>query len=133
MTEATETEVMLALVNCRFSLATAAYQSLRRTAAWRWQKQERISRVPALQFLGSGEQSIELSGVIYPYHAGGLGQVDLIRTEADKGEPLPLTDGLGNYWGKWVITRVEETQKFFFANGSPRKIEFKLSLKKYGE
>ena len=133
MTEATETEVMLALGDFRFSLATAAYQSQRKTAAWRWPGQERISREPALQFVGPGEQSMELSGVIYPYHAGGLGQMDIMRAEAEKGEPLFLTDGLGNYWGKWVLTRVEETQKLFFADDTPRKIEFKLSLKKYGE
>ena len=53
MTEATETEVMLALGDYRFSLATAAYQSLRKTAAWRWPGQERISREPALQFVRS--------------------------------------------------------------------------------
>ena len=126
-------ELMLALGGYRFSMAEAAYQSLRRSDAWRWATQERIGREPALQFVGAGKAEVEIEGVIYPHHRGGLGQIDRMRAEAGKGVPLRLNDGYGHIWGRWVIERLEETQSKPLANGAPRKVEFRLSLGKYGD
>jgi phage protein U len=56
-----------------------------------------------------------------------------MRTEAGKGEPLELVDGLGNVHGLWVITEVEETRKVLSAEGVPRRIDFRLQIKRYGE
>jgi phage protein U len=125
--------VMMALGRYRFSLDTAAYQSLQRSTEYRWTPQARIGQPPGLQYLGPGDEGLELEGVIYPNFKGGLGQVEAMRREAGKGQPLQLTDGLGRAWGHYVITRIEETQTVFFANGQPRRIEFRLSLNRYGE
>lgn len=126
-------EVMLALGGFRFSTAEVAYQSLRRSDAWRWATQERIGREPALQFLGADKTTVEIEGIIYPHYKGGLKQLDAMRAEAGKGEPLLLADGYGNIWHRWVIERLEETQTKPLPNGAPRKIEFRLSLGKYGD
>ena len=56
-----------------------------------------------------------------------------MRAEAGKGQPLMLVDGQGEVWQQWVITRVEETRRVFFADGTPRKIKFRLDLRRYGE
>ncbi len=56
-----------------------------------------------------------------------------MRQEAEKGTPLLLNDSAGRVWGQWVITRVEETQSVFYADGSPRQVEFRLKLARYGE
>jgi len=32
-----------------------------------------------------------------------------------------------------VIERIEETKTVFFSDGTPRKIEFKLDLRRYGD
>lgn len=124
--------VMLALGDYRFGLATAAYQDLQRTSSWRWQTVDRIGVAPATQYVGPGGESIELSGVVYPHFKGGLGQLDAMRAEAGKGEPLMLVDGMGKVWGKYVVTEVREGQKTFFSNGMPRCQEFNLSLQSYG-
>lgn len=126
-------EVMLALGDFRFSTAENAYQSLRRSDAWRWATQDRIGREPAMQFVGRGKATVEIDGVILPHYKGGLKQVDAMRALADKGEPLLLVDGYGNIWGRWQIERLEETQTKPLANGAPRRIEFRLSLGKYGD
>ena len=126
-------QVQLALGTFRFSMATAAYQSLRRAAEYRWPAQERYGRAPARQFVGPGSETLELEGVVYPTHQGGVGQVASLRALAGTGEPLDLSDGLGATWGQWVIERVEETQSVFFADGRPRKVEFRLALARYGE
>ena len=126
-------QVLLALGPFRFALSTAAYQTLRRTAEYRWPAQERFGRAPARQFVGAGGETLELDGVIYPHHAGGLAQLPRLRELAGRGEPLRLTDGLGVAWGRWVIERVDETTSVFFADGAPRKVEFRLGLARYGD
>lgn len=126
-------ETMMALGDYRFSVDTAAYQELRRSQAYRWQPQERLLRRPAQQFLGPGEETLELTGVIYPHYRGGLLQLELMRRQAGRGEPLLLVDGLGFIWGRWVITHLEETQSIFQGNGQPLKQGFRLQLTHYGE
>lgn len=112
---------------------TAAYQTFRRSAGWRWEQLDRTGRAPALQFLGRDSDEISLEGVIYPHFKGGLRQVELMRLVADRGEPMILVDGLGWIWERWVITTVEETKGVFMADGAPRKIEFAITLKAYGQ
>ena len=34
--------------------------------------------------------------------------------------------------GLWVIERIEETQTRQIVNGAPRRVEFRLNLRKYG-
>lgn len=116
-----------------FALSTAAYQSLRRSAEYRWPAQERIGRRPARQYVGPGGETIELSGSIYPQFAGGLAQVRRMRTAAGQGLPLLLVDGRGQSWGRWCIERVEETHTVLDGNGDPRRIDFALTLGRYGE
>lgn len=124
---------MMKLGRYAFSLNTAAYQELQHSAAYRWTAQERHGQHAALQYLGPGEDSLSLSGAIYPHLAGAADQVEKMRTEAALGEPLLLVDGLGRIHGKWVILNATETQRVFFADGVPRKIEFSLKLRYFGE
>ncbi len=127
------TETMMALGAYRFAVDSSAYQQLVRSSQYRWPSQERVGRRPARQFVGRGEDTVTLSGVVHPHYAGGLGQIDRMREIAGQGLPLLLADGRGKIWGLWCIERIEETRSVFFANGDPRKIEFSLTLAHYGE
>lgn len=127
------TEVMMMLGEYKFSLSTAAYQQLRRTTDYRWPVQERLGRLPERQFVGVGDDKIDLEGVIYPEFKGGLNQIEQMRSIAGKGEPLSMVDETGKSWGKWCIEQIEETHSYFMAAGMPRKIEFRLALGRYGE
>ena len=126
-------ETMMALGSYRFSLDSAAWQELRRSTAYRWQALARLQRLPAQQFLGPGSETLDLKGVIYPHYRGGFKQLDAMRAQAGKGEPLLLVDGLGFIWGQWVVLQVDETQSVLLTNGQPRKLEFQLRLARYGE
>ncbi len=129
-------EVLMALGNFRFSVDQAAYEQLSRTTAYRWASQERIDQLPAMQYIGSGTDTIELDGTIYPFYKGGVGQLDAMRAEAEKGTPMSwvaATDGVGKPMGKWCITRIQETQSNFSVGGIPQKVKFQLSLSRYGE
>jgi len=129
-------EVMMAIGGFKFAASTAAYQELRRVSEYRWSEQQRIARDPAMQFTGKGRETIELSGVIYPAEFGsGVDQVSEMRKAAADGKPLTLISAhgqVGEIHGDWVIKRIEETGTIFAAGGSPRKIEFRMSLQFYG-
>ena len=125
--------VMLGLGEFRFEIATAAYQKFTHNQSWRWPEQARINRDPALQFVGRNVGEIELDGVIYPSFKGGLGQIEAMRTLANAGRPQQLVDGLGRIWGAWVITEIGDTRTVFADDGQPRKLEFRIKLKAYGE
>ena len=124
--------VMMALGLFRFGVNSAAYQTFRREAEYRWEKLDRQGRAPAMQFLGPDADRITLEGVIYPHYRGGLRQVELMRAAARLGQPLMLVDGLGWIWERWVITAVSETKSVFLADGAPRQIDFSLTLQAYG-
>lgn len=124
--------VMMALGTFRFGMNRANYQTFTRAAAYRWAKQDRLGRAPALQFLGPDAEEITLEGTIYPHFKGGLRQIELMRLVARSGQPMMLVDGLGFVWDRWAITAVSETKSVFLAGGAPRKIEFSISLQAYG-
>lgn len=125
--------IMMGLGSYRFSLNTSAYQQLRRTIEYRWPSQDRILNDPALQYVGAGKEQIELEGTIFPEFRGGLRQIEDMKEAADRGEPLLLIDGLGQIWGRWVITRIEENREVFLKAGIPRKITFRMAITRYGE
>lgn len=119
-----------------FSIGTAAFQELQRASEYRWEAKNRIGRKPAQQNVGSGADTIRLSGTIYPHAGPGASHMGVLRGIAAAGEPVPLIYGFersGQYCGRWCITHIEETRTVFFSNGAPRRIDFSLSLVEYGE
>lgn len=127
------TDIMMALGEFRFSIDTAAYKKLTRSHAYNWPSQARFGRPPAAQFTGPGEETLTMSGLIYPHFKGGLGQIRAMNIVAAKGEPLELIDGNGRFWGVYVITKVTEGQEHIDGTGTPYKQSFNLDLKAYGE
>ncbi|MEH0008073.1 MAG: phage tail protein [Flavobacteriales bacterium] len=123
---------MLALGSFRFGINSAAYQKLERQSLYRWRPQQRVGRLPAMQFLGEEGQSITLDGVILPQFRGGLGQVKSMKSLAETGRPHLLLDGTGHVWGKFVIVSINTTHEELRQDGTERYINFKLELKEYG-
>lgn len=126
-------DVLLTIGKYQFSLDTAAHKDLQRTQSFRWASQARLTREPAMQYMGPGSVTINLSGSIFPSFRGGLGQIDDMIKEAKKGEPLTLADGQGNNHGRFCIKQISDTQQVFFGDGTPRKIDFQMQLEQYGE
>lgn len=122
--------MMLALGMFVFSLSTAAYQELQRQTEWRHASNNRIGAVPARQFLGRGDDTITLPGIILPELAGSALSLDAIRLMANTGKAWPMVEGSGRIYGLWVIESLSETKTIFFRDGTPRRIEFNLSLKR---
>lgn len=131
-----ESVTMMALGSYRFSVSTAAYQELERQNEWRWQSIDRIGAKPAQQFTGPGATTITMRGAIYPAFARqrrGLDQLPQMRATADTGLPQLLVDGAGRVWGRFCIASIVENQTVFFADGTPRRIDFTIGLVEYGD
>lgn len=125
--------MMMILGVYRFAIKSSAYQTLKRQSEYKWQEISRIGSNPTLQFTGFGVETINLEGVIYPHFNGGLRQITLMRAQAGLGKPLFLISGNGFAFGRWCIAKISENQSNFLKDGSPRKIEFSITLKRYGE
>ncbi|WP_030128500.1 phage tail protein [Pseudomonas sp. QTF5] len=116
-----------------FNLDTAAFDELSRQTAFRWASQERLTRRPAQQAVGMGDEKITLKGAIYPGHKGGLKQLDTLRSIGAQLLPLGLTTGYGHVLGDWCLTSIDEEQSALLQGGIPRKQSFSLEFVRYGE
>ena len=94
---------------------------------------DRLGRHSARQFLGPGENTIDLKGKVFPAYRRGRGKIDAMRAEAGKREPLRLVSGTGAVFGLWVILRIREEGRAHLAGGTPRQIDFELQLGYYGK
>jgi phage protein U len=122
--------MMMALGMFIFSLETLVYQELQRQTEWRHGSTSRIGTNPARQFLGRGDDSITLPGVLLPALAGTPLSLDTLRYMADTGKAWPLIEGTGRILGIWVIESINETRTLFFQDGAARRIEFTIALKR---
>lgn len=125
--------VMMRLGSFKFAISTAAYQEFMRRTEYKWAAQELFMQHDDLQFTGPGGDVISLSGVIFPEFRGGTGQVAALRSLAAQGRPQLLVSGLGDVMGHWVIESIEEGQTVFAAAGVPRRQEFTVHIRKYGD
>lgn len=124
-------DVQMQLGPITFGLLYAAYQELTRATEYRWAAIEPVGLAPAYQFIGLGEDTITLTGVVYPHIPTSWGSIDAIRTFASTGTPAVLVSAFGNVLGMWIVTSVQERQPVHFILGIPRKQEFTMTLKRY--
>lgn len=97
---------------------------------WRHPGQNRINARPSSQFVGAGDETITLTGVLLPEVTGGELSLDALRKMTDTGKSYPLIDGRGTVHGQFAIERISKGNSGFFSDGAARKIEFSLTLKR---
>ncbi|MBS7660547.1 phage tail protein [Pseudomonas lalucatii] len=125
--------MMMSLGMFVFGMPTLAYQEFQRQTEWRHASTSRIGVRPARQYLGPGDDSITLPGVLLPELAGETLSLDTLRIMADTGKAWPLIEGTGRIYGIYVIESLSETRTLFFPDGAARRIEFSLALKRIDE
>ena len=124
---------MMTLGTFVFSLPTLAYQQLQRSNEWRHPGSDRVHARPAYQFVGTGEETIQLSGAVAKELTAGEPSLNTLRDLAEDGNPLPLVDGRGYVYGAFVIKTLSETQGLFFPDGAARQLEFTMTLLRVDE
>lgn len=125
----------------KFSRFTLAPDTLKTSDAYRWATVERIGKEtrPAKQFVGPGERTITMDGVIFGMFNPGGGdtyvgtrQLEAFRAKAATGMPYLLQDGRGDVLGKFCLVKIDETGSVLIDTGAPRKQTFTLSFELYG-
>ncbi|NBB09532.1 phage tail protein [Pseudomonas sp. SLFW] len=116
-----------------FNQDTAAFDELSRTSAFRWATQERLTRRPAQQAVGMGEDKLTIKGAIFPTFKGGLTQLNRLRSIGERLQPLMLTTGYGEVLGTWCLVNINEEQSALLQGGIPRKQSFTLEFTRYGD
>ena len=116
-----------------FNMDTAAFDELRRSTAFRWASQERLTRRPAQQAVGMGDEKLTMKGTIYTGFKGGLKQLDTLRSIGQQLGPLLLTTGYGTVLGSWCLASLDEEQGALLQGGIPRKQVFTLEFVRYGD
>jgi len=113
-----------------FELKTLPVQSISESVEYRFAKNQRFLERSSLQFTGVEQESITLTGILYPEITGGRVSLELFRRQADLGVALPLINGSGLLLGFYVTESIQSEKSELFADGAPRKITFTFSLKK---
>lgn len=116
-----------------FGLSTAAYQELQRQTNWRHASTSRINARPVHQFLGPGDDTINLTGTLLPMFTGGQQNLEMLRALADEGRAWPLIEGTGTYYGMYTIESLTERKKEFFRDGAAKEIGFDIKLTRIDE
>ncbi|WP_374248054.1 phage tail protein [Thermomonas sp.] len=124
---------MMTLGTFVFALPTLAYEKLARSNEWRHASSERVGVRAAHQYVGPGEETIELTGTAMQELTGGEVSLNTLRDLAEDGRPLPLVDGRGYVYGAYVIKSLSEGKTLFFPDGAARQIEFGISLLRVDE
>ncbi|AYU88976.1 phage tail protein [Serratia ureilytica] len=125
--------MMLTLGMFVFMLKTVPYQSMQRSANYRWPTLPRIGQRPAAQFLGVDNEKITLTGVLVPEVTGGTLSLMALQLMAAQGRAWPLLEGNGTIHGMYVIESIVDTKTQLFSNGSARQIEFTINLMRVDE
>ncbi|HEV2681729.1 MAG TPA: phage tail protein [Rhodanobacter sp.] len=113
-----------------FQLPDLAYSELQRSTAWRHASNSRVGARAALQFIGPGDDTITLTGVLAPEVAGKLESLATLRRMADAGDAYAMIDGAGRVFGAWVIESMSEGGSAFTPDGIARRTDFSISLKR---
>lgn len=112
-----------------FETLGTAFDSVERKSSYRYATGNTVGIRPRMQYLGQDNDTITLPGTLYPEITDGHLSLDKLREMAATGELYALLDGTGYYYGMCYITEISETRTYLKADGTPRKIEFSVSLK----
>ncbi|MEA9415969.1 phage tail protein [Aeromonas caviae] len=113
-----------------FMRSTLAPLSQQDERAWRHPGNNRVGARPAYQYLGPDDETSTLSGVLLPELTGGPVSLDMLTLMGDSGQAFPLIQGDGVMRGSFVIEGISTTRSEFFVDGTARKIEFTIKLKR---
>ncbi|MCF2135170.1 MULTISPECIES: phage tail protein [Mycetohabitans] len=122
--------MLMSLDQFVFSLSSAPFHELQRRRTWKHRTSSRVGARDARQFTGTGEDTITLNGLVAPEMIGTIASIRELAAMAHTGDAYALVDGAGHVYGAYVIAALDETQTYHAADGTPRKIEFRLTLER---
>lgn len=120
--------MILSLGMFAFSIPTLAHDELQRRSDWKHARTGRVGARDASQYVGPGDDRISINGTAFAELSDGRASLDQLRDMATTGDAWPLVDGAGRVYGAFVIESIDERQKHFLPDGTPRQIDFGIDL-----
>lgn len=121
--------MLMSLGQFLFKTSTLAFQEIQRQRAWNYADNAIAFGRAKKQFMGAGEDTVTLPGLIYEeYGFGSRFALDEVANMADTGQGFVLMDGSGYLYGVYVINSIDETKSVLLDNGVPRKVDYTLKL-----
>ncbi|GEP11833.1 phage tail protein [Methylobacterium gnaphalii] len=85
------------------------------------------------EFAGPGDDPLEISGKILPFHVGGLAEFELAKALCTSGEPQFVMRGDGQVFGWHQIMSVRGRHKSIGPSGVGFEVECTIRLERCGE
>jgi phage protein U len=111
-----------------FDMGTLPFQELQRKTTWKHRANSRVNARDVRQFVGPGDDTFTIVGVLVPELTGASSSLDELRKMADTGEAYALVDGTGAVYGAYLIEDLDTTSTNFRVDGTARRIGFSIEL-----
>lgn len=120
-----------------FSVLPVNLQKITRDTKSNWAPVHRFANEVARQFVGHGEHSIKIEGLVFNSHFGGFEQYEGVRATQIAAQPVPLVGMsagfVGIVYGLVVILHVSDVQEYLDADtGIGKKLGFDVELAPFG-
>ncbi|RQT09835.1 phage tail protein [Burkholderia contaminans] len=112
-----------------FSTEIAPFHQFQRQRTWKHASNSRVGARDSTQYVGQGEDTIRIEGMIATGEIGTPLSLDILESMADVGDAHVLVDGTGRIYGAFTLEELNETHSYFNVLGVALKIEFELTLK----
>ena len=128
---------LLALGPHVFEIAPLNFQEIERSTKTLWPTISRFGGRPGRQFTGYGEDSITITGLLFPDEMGGRDEYEAIRVTQAAAKPVLMlgwatgSSMAANLFGRVVILNVQDTQSIINRQGFGLKIEFSIDVAPY--
>lgn len=114
-----------------FMRQTIPYTDLGRELSWNHPTNSVVGALPRSQFTGKSGEEITLSCTLAPEVTGGSFSMLALEMMAEKGTAYPLISGSTFLVLGWfVIEKISVQSSVFFGDGTPRRIDFSMTLKR---
>lgn len=121
--------MLMCLGQFPFTTDTLTFTQIQRQRSWQYADNSVAKGRKKRQFIGSGDDTVSLPGLIYQEHGiGNRFAIDDLAAMADTGQGFVLVDGSGYLYGVFTIDSIDETKEVLLFDGVPRKIDFTIKL-----
>ena len=89
-----------------------------------------VGRRQPLEFVGDQSETVTISVKLFPFHFGGLGEVEVLGDIRKAGKPQYYMRGDGTAMGWFVLESMSEKSSSIGPGGVGREISIDLTLKR---
>lgn len=122
---------LMSLGDFVFSIDDLLFNQIRERRTWRHPSAERVGVPLAYQYVGVGENTLSIGGLLVPGQIGRQGAVNELSVMASTGQPHVLIDGLGYVYGAYLITAIDTTKAAFIVGGVSLKVDWSMDLVRF--